>query len=379
MVITETEIFSDLIGDIYDAALDQTLWREVLRTSCEFVGGAAASLYSRNSAGRNGHTIFHWNLDGVKSYFNEYARIDPWATGQFMFEIGEVVSITDCIPGNEYLETRIYKEWAKPQGWVDYLAANLDKSTTTLSAIGIFRNEQQGLVDEEMRRRMRLIVPHLRRAALIGNILDAATSEAGALADTLHGLGTAVFLVDEESRVVFANASGQILLDEQKILRCINSILTAVDPPANTMLSDVFARARGGDVAVGITGIAVPLSSPPDERWLAHILPLTSGTRRNAGIAYSAVAAVFVRKVLLEPASSIEAISKLYRLTPTELRVLAAVVEVEGVAATAEVLGIAPSTVKTHLQRLFAKTGTNRQADLVKLVAVHASPLDRSR
>ena len=32
-------------------------------------------------------------------------------------------------------------------------------------------------------------------------------------------------------------------------------------------------------------------------------------------------------------------------------------------------LGVAATTVKTHLARLFAKTGTNRQADLVKLVA----------
>jgi len=31
--------------------------------------------------------------------------------------------------------------------------------------------------------------------------------------------------------------------------------------------------------------------------------------------------------------------------------------------------------LKTHLLRLFAKTSTKRQADLVKLVANYASPL----
>jgi len=39
------------------------------------------------------------------------------------------------------------------------------------------------------------------------------------------------------------------------------------------------------------------------------------------------------------------------------------------------VVGASEATVKTHLQRLFAKTGTNRQVDLVKLVASNASPL----
>jgi DNA-binding CsgD family transcriptional regulator len=38
-------------------------------------------------------------------------------------------------------------------------------------------------------------------------------------------------------------------------------------------------------------------------------------------------------------------------------------------------MGISPSTVKTHLRRLFAKTGTDRQADLVKLVAGYVNPL----
>ncbi|HEY0759559.1 MAG TPA: helix-turn-helix transcriptional regulator, partial [Acidisarcina sp.] len=69
-----------------------------------------------------------------------------------------------------------------------------------------------------------------------------------------------------------------------------------------------------------------------------------------------------------------------YGLTPTELRVLLGIVEVGGVPETARALGIAESTAKTHLQRLFSKTGVNRQADLVKLVAGFSNPLaDRTR
>ena len=70
-----------------------------------------------------------------------------------------------------------------------------------------------------------------------------------------------------------------------------------------------------------------------------------------------------------------EVIAKTFDLTPSELRVLVAIVEVGGVQETAEALGIAETTVKTHLRRVFAKTGTGRQADLVKLVAGFANPL----
>ena len=68
-------------------------------------------------------------------------------------------------------------------------------------------------------------------------------------------------------------------------------------------------------------------------------------------------------------------IARTYDLTPAELRVLLGVVEVGGVPEVAESLGLGETTVKTHLGRLFQKTGTARQAELVKLVAGFASPL----
>jgi DNA-binding CsgD family transcriptional regulator len=82
-----------------------------------------------------------------------------------------------------------------------------------------------------------------------------------------------------------------------------------------------------------------------------------------------------VQQATLDTPSPQEVIGKLYKLTPTELRVLLAVVQVGGVPEVAETLGIAESTVRTHLNRLFEKTGAKRQADLVKLLADHASPL----
>jgi DNA-binding CsgD family transcriptional regulator len=86
-------------------------------------------------------------------------------------------------------------------------------------------------------------------------------------------------------------------------------------------------------------------------------------------------AALFVHKAALETPSPPHAIAEAYRLTAMELRVLLAIVEVGGVPEVAEALGVAESTIKTHLGRIFAKTNLSRQADLVKLVAGFASPL----
>ena len=60
---------------------------------------------------------------------------------------------------------------------------------------------------------MRQIVPHIRRAVLIGRAIERKTAEAATLADTLDGLSAGMFLVDASGRIVHANASGHAMLD----------------------------------------------------------------------------------------------------------------------------------------------------------------------
>ena len=69
-----------------------------------------------------------------------------------------------------------------------------------------------------------------------------------------------------------------------------------------------------------------------------------------------------------------EAVAQEFHLTPAEIRVLFSIVDVGGVPEVAEILGISDNTVRTHLQHVFEKTETNRQTELVKLVAGYASP-----
>jgi DNA-binding CsgD family transcriptional regulator len=87
------------------------------------------------------------------------------------------------------------------------------------------------------------------------------------------------------------------------------------------------------------------------------------------------VAALFVHNAAIDTRSPPEAIAKAYKLTPMELRVLLAIVEVGRVPEVAEAIGIAETTVRTHLHHTYQKTGVNRQADLVKLVAAFSNPL----
>jgi DNA-binding CsgD family transcriptional regulator len=71
----------------------------------------------------------------------------------------------------------------------------------------------------------------------------------------------------------------------------------------------------------------------------------------------------------------VEALAALYDLTPTEARVMVEIASGKNRAATALALGIADSTVKTHLARVFEKTGTSEQPELAKLVASLTPPV----
>lgn len=375
----EAEQVSQLIGDVYDASLDPAEWPSVLEQTCHYVQGVASTLLSQDSLQKNAEFHFSWGDDPeyTRSYRDKYIKINPLLLPMVVSaKTGDVLANSDLLPIDEFVESRFYKEWAQPQGYLDAVSATLDKSTTSYAAVAVARHQRDGLVDSEMRRRMRLLAPHFRRAVAIGKVIEAHRIEAATLADTLDGLAAGMFLVDAVGRIVHANARGHAILADAKILKGFGGRLSATDLQADKTLSDVFEAAdSGGDVAVGARGIAVPLTARDGERWVAHVLPLTSGARRQAGVSYSAVAAVFVRQTTLDLPSPLETIADLYQLTPAELRVLMAIVEIGGVPDVAPVLGISETTVKTHLSRLFEKTGTKRQADLVKLVAAFISPL----
>ena len=373
----ELEQASELIGAIYDAALDPALWQPVLQQIGNFVGGPAAALYSKDTVRKTGNIFYSHGVENesVQSYFDKYVRFDPFTTSRFFFPVEQVISTQDIMSHDELFETIFFKEWAKPQGWIDFVSASLEKSHVTYAECGIFRHQRNGVTDDEARRKMQLIIAHVRRAVAIGKVVDLQKADAAAFADVLDGIAAGLVLVDEAERIVHCNTCGALMLEDESVISGRGGKLSAVDTEAKQQLHENIVRATAGDMAIGSKGILVPLTARDGDSYVAHILPLTSGARRRTGLAYSAVAAVFVRKAELELPHPVEALAKRYGLTAGETRVLLAIVDIGGVPETARMLGISEATVKTHLQRVFGKTGAARQSELVNLVAGYMSPL----
>jgi DNA-binding CsgD family transcriptional regulator/PAS domain-containing protein len=377
MGMRDTDLLSGLIGDIYDATLDPALWETTLKKVSSFVGGSNAALWSKDASDESGSASHFWGFDAgyVRAYFNEYGRLDPAAMSHFIATIGKPVTHLDLVAENEFAESRFYREWFRPQSFIDCMHVTVDKAGTDLAVFSVSRRKRDGVADEGARQRMQLLAPHIRRTVLVAKVVGTKQAEASALAETFDGLRAGMFLVDGSGRVVHANVAAKSLLAEGDIVSVVGGRLFAHEAAVNHRLLSIFAAAADSDMAVGAAGVTLTLNARSGQQYVAHVLPLVSGLRGRAARTYSAVAALFVRGAALASSQPQEAIAGAFQLTPTELNVLLAIVDVGGAPEVAELLGIAVSTVKTHLGRIYHKTRTKRHADLVKLVAAYANPL----
>ena len=115
--MTETELLSTLVGEIYDAALDATLWRPTLAKAARFVGGYAASLFTKSASSLTGTNVYDSGIEArvADSYFTNYIKLDPLVMGHVFAEIGRPTAVSDLMPYGEFVQSRFYEEWAKPQ------------------------------------------------------------------------------------------------------------------------------------------------------------------------------------------------------------------------------------------------------------------------
>jgi DNA-binding CsgD family transcriptional regulator len=365
-----TQLLS-IIADIYDSALDETLWRDVLQRIVDHTGARSAAVTTRRSTGEIhvGHSV-GLSPDFEKSYIDRYGQLSPMKGIGPIGDQGLIYTTEDWLPFEEFRKTVFYQEWARPQRLEDGVNIVLNKSAEGLCHFSLTRSR---LVDDDLRRTLAWLVPHLQRSARIGEMLNQRARIAAPTEQLLDQLKPAVFLLNGAGHITHTNQSGRDILCREDFLRAERGLLVATDPALNRVLHDAVAASVLHDGATQGESIVLPFIARDGERLVGHLLPLTTGRRRKIGAAFEATAMLFVSKTSLDAPAAADVIKRVFKLTPAEVRVLLAVVEHGGVPDTARNLNIAESTVKTHLARIFAKTDTKRQAELVKLTAAFSS------
>ena len=374
MTIHQASRFSSLIGEIYDAAIDPALRGGALEQISQFVGGCAAMILSRDSARLSIEIHQHFGIGARfrQLYRDRYVELDPLLDRHLTLAPERTIGVTDIMSHAEFIETSFYREWVEPQGAIDLATVALEKTAARTTILQVLRHRSRGAVDEAMRERMRVLAPHIQRSQLMGRHIRARSHTVDDLADVLDGLSTAICLLDADGRVVHANAACRQLFADADLLAMVGDRIVARNTHVDKIFRGLCEFDRGTHSAARRQ---IELATSADgQHYLLHAFAL----QRDRGLPRDIAATVlFVQRASMLPLLAPDAIATAFKLTPSELRVLMAIVAIGGVPDIAAKLGIAETTVKTHLGRLFEKTGAGRQADLVKIAAGFAVPFAR--
>ncbi len=182
-----------------------------------------------------------------------------------------------------------------------------------------------------------------------------------AMEDILDLVPFGIILVDAAGRAVFINDCGREIVGGDGGLALVNDRLVAATPRETTTLKDLIAA----------TASATDDRTEPAVMILSQMgqsPPLPIVFRRLGGDQRAAVVAIFVD----DPASDDEAtdaiLIRLYGLTATEARLTLNLLTGKGLAWAATKNKISLNTARTHLKRVFTKTETHRQVELVRLI-----------
>ena len=215
----------------------------------------------------------------------------------------------------------------------------------------------------------KLLAPHVCRALAISDALDIRTLRSEMLEKTLDGLVTGVFLTARDGRVVYMNAAAERQIRTGNSIRIVNNRISPTDPAARAALSKAIDEASRDDIDMDMSEHSLAIPDVDGAGYVATLLPVDRGRRRDIFAPFAASVAVFTQDPVQAPLMPGEAFARLYGLTGAELRVLLALAQGLGAMEAADMLGISEPTVRTHLQRIFSKTGTSRQTDLLQPVA----------
>lgn len=366
--MTSIETVSETIGAIYDSAVDPEGWPVALERIAGMLGGRTASIGISDAVTRETLIRVSWGVpEPFLSNYAEYVASMPFYALYARMGVEEVKAGSSMYDMDAFRRSRFYLEWARPQGLEDVAALCVMNDVKRFGIFGVNIGGDRDLVGPRDLETLRMLAPHIRRAATIGDLLDTGSLAAARLESALDALATGVLLVDGNLRILHANKAALALTDTGEGLSLAGERMTVASPASARALALAVARAREGDAALGRSGFNLPVPGPAGQTLILHVLPVGHGVRRRA-LETRAVAAVFVTVPSTLPAAPVDAIAALYDLSRAESLVLDRIGAGRTPAETAVDLGVAPATVKSHLVRVFRKTGTARQAELVKLM-----------
>lgn len=355
--------FPRLIELVYGAAADMQAWPAALLAVADAVGAHAASLEIADPENRTRPFVVAPRTD--PEWIQAYE--DRWAATNFVrergleFPAGVVYRFEDLIHRSDFELTPIYNEFFEPQRLNFALFTNAAKERDAVAGVGFYRARRHGGgFGRDNERLLKALAPHLQRAVTLNVRLARVEMERDSAAEMLHRLSDGILLVDARSRILFANLAAEALLKEGTGLLVQDGRLAARASSDTALLRSLIS----GGTHAGPSG-TLALVCRGGRRLSVMVLPLHIET---SWLTLPPAAIVLVKDPAASEMPSPEQIQRLFDLTPAQAALAREILNGNGIKTAAQRLQISRSTARTHLLAVFQKTGTNRQAELVRLI-----------
>jgi DNA-binding CsgD family transcriptional regulator/PAS domain-containing protein len=369
------QALSDTIGAIYDCALDPQQWPDTCRKIADLCESTAGGIcvHDMQHTQNDQLFVFGYEPEFLEKLGQNYAQ-SPMATSDVVADIGDVSALS--MDRYELLESRFFRDVLEPFGLLDIIWFPALRTGGRMASLHASRRETAPHYRQREIDLLKLLAPHICRVLTISDALDIRTVRSEMLERTLDGLVAGVFLTARDGRIVYMNTAAERQIKTGNSIRIVNDRIFPSDSATRAALSKAIDEAGREDTDKGASeySLAIPdVEGGPG--YVASLLPVERGQRRDILAPFAASVAVFTKDPIQAPLMPGEAFARLYKLTGGELRVLLALAQGLGAKEAAEMLGISEPTVRTHLQRIFSKTETARQADLVRLLQNSTPPI----
>lgn len=359
----------DLIGKIYDAALDEKLWATVSPAIAAAFDAPSAALQLRDT-----HTgavnllslTENYDAKSMASYEAYFGEKDPWVLGALRVNMATAVTTQDLMDPKELLNSEFYHDWCRPLGLFNLVGALLPVDRGEFAGLGIIRPLAGERFEELDKALVAQFLPHLQRALQIRRRLVIPSVEGQAARETLDRTATATVVVSRDGHILLANRKAEQLFREADAIRSVGNRLAAVGRRAAERLSRLIhdatdTAAGGGNSSGGMLAVDRP------DRLPLTVLVVPFRPAQNGIGAPLPAAILFIRDPEMLTAAAL-ALQGLFGLTQAEAVVASALADGKSVNEIGTASGISLNTARTHVKNIFAKTGTNRQSQLVALL-----------
>ena len=241
---------SDLIGAIYDCALEPDRWQATVKLVADACESPMGTLGIIDTSGGGFRGIYdHGTPEAFVEIYPKYSALNPVFPAAFLREVGEVNTQSMLLDIPEFLDSRYYREFLEPHGMGDIITCLGLKSSTGVALLTATRTLPEPWFGDREVQLLRLLAPHVCRSLKISDALDLRTLTADMLTNTLDGLLAGVFVLDAKGRIVHSNRAAERQLRTSQAMRVERNVLVPRQPEARAALG---ARSPKSPVAMDI-------------------------------------------------------------------------------------------------------------------------------